>query len=199
MLVANKCDGVIEEYSEIADKVEKRARMLLDEWQSKRGLGGLDRQNNTTLSWLPGWSLISCQDYTGVRELVQRISDFGFTSIEVPPSWDLALAVINGLRNDREPLAAASGHLELDERPPDTDRRGKWTQTFVTKQELSREWQNVVLWVTPKLEEQAQARTIMRSNRVHGRELAALSNPESALEGALWIRWGLNIYRSSMS
>lgn len=144
------------------------------------------------LSFLPGRNLISCQDYAGISELVRRISDFGSTSIEVPPSWDLALSVINALRNDRAPLSAASDHLGLSEMPPDTGIKGTWTHTFVTKQELSREWQNLVSWVKPKLE--ARVRTREEAETSDRGELAALSSPENALEGALWIRWGINNY-----
>lgn len=149
MLVANKCESAFEKYSEIAI-VEKRARELLSEWQLKQGLGCRFRQSLTTLSWLAGRNLISCQDYTGISELVQRILDFGSTSIKVPSSWDLALTFVNAFRNDRSPLATASEYFGLSETSPHAARRGEWTHTFITKDVLSRQWQSVVSWLTKK-------------------------------------------------
>ena len=172
----------IEEYFEIAGRVEQRARILLDEWQRLRGLGDRVKKYVTNLSWLPGQNLVSCQDYAGFLELVKRISDFGSTTIEVPSSWDLALTVVNALRNDRAPIVAASELLELSETPTETATKGKWTHTHVTRQELSREWQRVVDWVKRKLEERVQEEESSNSKG------AFLSSPESALEGALWIR-----------
>lgn len=190
MLVANKCDGVIDEYSGIADKVEKRIQTLLGEWQRLRGFDGRGKTDMTDQLWLSGQNLTSCQNYSGITELVQRISDFGSTSIKVPPSWDLALAVVNALRIERTPLAAASEHLGLGQTSPKPSRKVKWAHKFVTRQELSCEWQSVVSWVRPKLEARVGAEALSNGESYRRRELASISRPESALEGALWVRWG---------
>lgn len=59
ILVANKCDKSIEEYNQLANRVEKRAQELFKEWLEKRGFGGRIRQNRTELLWLPVPSLVS--------------------------------------------------------------------------------------------------------------------------------------------
>lgn len=183
MLVANKCDKGIEEYSQLRDRVENRVRTVLEEWQSKRALGDQHGKNLASVSLLRGTSLVSCQTYTGISELVQRISEFGSTSIEVPPSWNLALAVLNALRTNKSPLAVASEHLGLSSAPMDIGREGKWTQTSVTRDEISSKWQDIVRSVKLKATSE-RARTLSDL----GLELAMPSSTESALEGALWIR-----------
>lgn len=188
MLVANKCDGGIEDYSEITNRVEERTGRLLNEWQDKRGLGDRDGQRMTRLLWIPGRNLVSCKDYTGIPELVERISAFSPTSIEVPPSWYLALTVVNALRGNGSPFVAVNDHLMLNETPPDTSRERKWAQTCISRQELSQEWQRVLDWITPKLKARARTRALSSIESVYEGEPAVFSNPESALKGALWIR-----------
>lgn len=183
MLVANKCDKGIEEYSQLADRVENSVRTVLEQWLSKRGLGDQHGKTLITSSLLRGTSLVSCQNYLGMSELVQRISEFGSTSIEVPPSWNLALAVLNALRTEKSPLAVASEHLGLSSAPLDIGKEGKWTHTSVTREEISSKWQDVVRSVKLKA-----ARERARGLPDLDIELAMPSSTENALEGALWIR-----------
>lgn len=187
MLVANKCDGGIDDYSEIAGRVEERTGRLLKEWQDKRGLGDRGGLRLPSLSWVPGRNLVSCKDYGGVSELLKRIPACSSTSIEVPPSWDLALTVVDTLRENGSPFAAVNDHLMLHETPPDTCR--EWAQTCIPRQELSQEWHRVLSWIEPKLKARARTRALSKKESVHEGEFApVLSNPESAFNGALWIR-----------
>lgn len=183
--MANKCDGSIDEYSHNIETVEQSVRELMDEWKGKRSLGDQYRRNMTNFSWISGRNLVSCRDFSGFSELVKRILDFGCTSIEVPPSWDLALAVVNALRKTEPPVAAAIDHLGLRTTPTDTDKSGEWAHNLITRHDLSLKWQGVLNWIKPELE-------------AHKGQLVALSNPEGALEGALWIRWDICTYLGTL-
>ncbi|CAM9253300.1 unnamed protein product, partial [Sphacelaria rigidula] len=60
ILVANKCDGSVDDFADTVKKVHIRVRDLLDEWHENRGLGGQCSGRVTDLNILPRISRVSC-------------------------------------------------------------------------------------------------------------------------------------------
>ena len=175
ILVANKCDGSIEKFVETAERVQQRVRELLKEWHQARGLRGRSQGRVTDLTLLPGISLVSCHEErsleaSGLPALIALISRQAATSIVVPPAWALALEVIDALRTSCDPTTAAREILGLPDTRPTGGVGDVHDFAFISKDELSRKWQRVV----ENVRGDAQA--------------AAVSNWETALKGALWIR-----------
>ena len=170
ILVANKCDASLADFEETTKKIEKRVKHLLKEWQSRRRL---NRRNRGPLDGglLDGVSQTSCVDYGGIERLIERISVHGDTSIQVPPAWDLALNVVDALRVNGDPLRAARAHLGLKETE---EANKKVNSTFTTENQLFELWEGIVRQVSEELQS--------------AEDMAAVSNWENALDGALWIR-----------
>lgn len=176
ILVANKCDGSIYNFAEIAERVQQRVGKLLDEWHEGHGLRGRSKGRRKDLTLVPGISRVSCREgssgeVSGLPALIDLISRQAATSILVPPAWDLALEVIRALRTSCDPTSAARKKLGL----PNTTPRGGVGDVhafaFISKDELFCKWESVV-------------------DNVRGDVQAAMvSNRESALQGALWIRY----------
>lgn len=136
---------MMEGYSDISDRVQRRARVLLNQWRRVRDSGGRGGENIINMTSLPGMNLVSCEDCAaGIPGLVERISDFGSTSIKLPTSWALALVVGNALRNDRSPVAAAKEHLGLSATSPGTRFNGMRTHTLIERENLLCEWKYVL-------------------------------------------------------
>ncbi|CAN0241673.1 unnamed protein product, partial [Ascophyllum nodosum] len=94
-------------------------------------------------------------------------------SIQVPPAWDLALKVIEAQRTGGDPLHVVRDHLKLNETGTTCETRIKLVaNTFTTKDQLFKLWYDIVGEVSGELE---------------GKKKAAVSNKDSALDGALWI------------
>ena len=168
ILVANKCDGCLDEFAQTTERVERLVNRLLKEWQSRRS------SSHRKVRLLDGISRISCVDYGGIDKLVERISEEGATSIQVPPAWNLALEVLDALRARRDPLRAARTHLRLKE----TKETNKTViNTYSTKNQLLKLWEDIVRQVSEELQSADDAK-----------DMAAVSNVENALNGALWIR-----------
>lgn len=192
MMVASKCDGDVEYFTETATKVEKCARELLREWNDARGIG--PRRSGPfadSVTLLPGSSRVSCLENGSPREsglsaLVDRISKLGGgTSILVPPAWALALKVVDALRDGREPLWAAREHLEMVDglsgaagtrRDGGLDRDADGNTAFITKKDLSRTWHRVLGVVVGEAEKRNASQPVL------------VADADGALEGALWIR-----------
>lgn len=174
VLVANKCDGSIDQFAETAARIQRRVGELLAVWHEARGLRGRSKGRVTDLTRLPGMSRVSCQEEvspeaSGLPALIALISRQAATSILVPPAWDLALEVIRALRTSRDPIAAARVKLGLSYPPPAGGVAVVHALAFISRDELSRKWLSVV-------------------DNVRGDVPAAtISNWESDLEGALWI------------
>jgi len=208
LLVANKCDRAVKGAAETVRMVERRVIIMLQEWKDRRGLrqnSGMDgfddrvfRHGNTSaeVNVLEGSSIISCDNYDGIPTLIERILAQCVSSIEVPPAWELALEVINALRCKRSPMRAAFDYIQLPVLVQNDD--ACWSRSFITKEELSSIWKSVVgkakdemlrtnrsgmsrLW-------QDVVRRVIEGISPTDNE-AAVSNPDSALEGALQIRW----------
>lgn len=176
ILVANKCDGSIDDFTETARRVQQRVLELLHVWHGERGLRGRSKGRVTDLTLLAGMSRVSCDDKgsaeaSGLPALIGLISRQTSTSIRVPPAWDLALEVIGALRASRDPIAAARETLGLSNTLPAGGVRDLHAFAFISKDELFRIWTSAV-----------------ENVRGHVQE-ATISNWESALEGALWIRY----------
>lgn len=175
ILVANKCDVAIGDFSSTTRTVRRRVTDLLAEWQDSRGIP--DSQE----SWLPTLNLqteiscLSCQDGFGLQELADRVRDQDSTWSSVPPSWNLGLAFIDALRDQTDPLRAAQRLLDL----PQTDHvcDDSDTSVFVRKEALLQRW-NLL------------QRTLSNASGgpLSTAANASLLNPESAIEGALWVR-----------
>lgn len=168
MLVANKCDGLIEDFAATVQAVDQRARELLEMWQEDREIPDM-----TEVTLLRPSSLVSCRDGGGLSKVVDRIASHGATSTSVPPAWGLALTFLDALREKRDPFGAARECLGLDASPKKTPKDAA-PSLFMTKAALFELWKGVVESVGGDLSSEA--------------EKMAVSNPESALEGALWIR-----------
>ena len=171
ILVANKCDASLADFETTTDSVEKLVKHLLKEWQSRRRLNRRNRGDGTVVSLLHGVSRTSCVDYGGIERLIERISEHGATSIQVPPAWDLALNVVDALRANGDPLRAARAHLGLKETE---EANKKLNSTFTTENQLFELWEGIVRQVSEELQS--------------AEDMAAVSNWENALNGALWIR-----------
>ncbi|CAN0200264.1 unnamed protein product, partial [Scytosiphon promiscuus] len=167
ILVANKCDGSIEDFAATAERVEERARELLKTWQKDRQIPGM-----TEVALLPHPSRVSCDDGGGLSEMIDRVAAHGATSASVPPSWGLALAFLDALREKRAPLSAARKYLGLEARSEEADEDAS-PSLYMTKAALLKRWKGVVQGVTGELRSEV--------------ERMAVSDPESAIEGAVWI------------
>lgn len=174
LLVANKCDGPIGDFSETIRRVEERIHELLKDWQDNRGIPGEAVPDPATLNLLPHVSPVSCGNGWGLSQMVDRVAGQGGTSISVPPAWGLALAVLDALRDQKAALGAARQHLKL---PSSSQDRADSTPSFYfSKEALRRLWRGVI-------------RSLLESGELQSTaEKVAVSNPDSALEGALWIR-----------
>ena len=164
MLVANKCDEELRLYAETAGRVEKYARKSVMDWQ----------HDVKGVNLLEGVSRVSCLNYHGIDILVERVLEQGSTSIQVPPAWELALKVVDALRDGHEPFLAARKHLKLADAGTTGIRVNMMTDKITSKNGLFTLWEKVVEQVSPELQELGQ--------------MAAVSNWENALDGALWIR-----------
>ena len=171
ILVANKCDGSLADFAESTERVKILVDRLLKEWQSRRSSNHRNGGDVTVVRLLDGISRTSCVDYGGIDELVERISKESATSIQVPPAWDLALEVLGDLRAGGDPLQAARAHLCLKE-TKGTNK--KVINTFRTKNQLLKLWEDIVRQVSEELQS--------------AKDMAAVSNWENALDGALWIK-----------
>ncbi|CAN0156577.1 unnamed protein product [Ascophyllum nodosum] len=163
MLVANKCDKELDSYVETTRIVEKAARKSMMDW--RHGVKGVNL--------LDGVSRVSCKSYGGIDTLVERVLEQGSTSIQVPPAWELALKVVDALRDGYKPLQAARKHLKLADAGTTRIPVNMVIDNIVTKSNLVKLWENVVGQVSPALQELGQ--------------MAAVSSWETALDGALWI------------
>lgn len=203
MLVANKCDGRVDSFAGITNKVEQRAAEMLRDWQDHRGiqptlqpretkcvptavvnraLGAATafssvRRAKVTLLSEP--SLISCLDdgsslqACGLSALIDRVAAQAATAVRVPPAWGLALEVINALREKRDPLQAARAHLGVGVTGPAPVVDNT---SFISRKTLMELWIVIVRSLEGELESPAKK--------------VAVSSPDRALEGALWIRQG---------
>ena len=174
ILVANKCDSTIQNVSDTINTVTTRVSELLDLWNDSRGFASHDTNHTSTLNVLAETSKISCRDNMGLAELIDTVMAQSSTSISVPPSWDLALVVIDALRDKKSPQQAAREHLSL----PSGARENEVAPSdlYIPKAALARQWHGILRTLTETGELQSAA----------GR--AVVLNPGSALEGALWIR-----------
>lgn len=173
MLVANQCDGPVGDFSEIVETVVSRAQELLATWQDTRGFPDRANRRPTTLNLLPQASLLSCYSGFGLSDLIDRVAGEGGTWISAPPAWDLALAVVDALRDKKAPLGVAREHLKL---PSVQGSVGSVPNLYMTKGGLNRLWESTL----QKLRESGELRSAA--------QLTAVTNTDSALEGALWIR-----------
>ncbi|CAM9943033.1 unnamed protein product [Pylaiella littoralis] len=176
ILVANKCDGSIDGFAQTAARVEAHVREVLKQWHTKRRSDSQDNASMTGVTLLEDVSRVSCLadgslEKSGLKALIDRIAKQASTSIVVPPAWDLALKVFDALRDGREPKRVARDRLKLNGSAAAVD--GIAGVSFLTREELSGRWNDVVESVRGDL--QAVGRT------------AAVSNKDSAFEGALWI------------
>ena len=164
MLVANKCDEELHSYAETTRIVERAARKSMMDWQHEvKGV-----------NLLKGVSRVSCLSYGGIEMLVERVLEQGSTAIQVPPAWELALKVVDALRDGHEPFQAARKHLKLADAGTTGTPVNMMTDKIMSKSCLFTLWKKVVEQVSPELQEPGQ--------------MAAVSNWENALDGALWIR-----------
>lgn len=172
MLVANKCDGPTEDFVETARRVEERATAMLQKWQDRRGWGGVG--TTTEVNLLQGSSLVSCRDDHGITNVVERIAQQGATSIQVPLAWDVAIRMIDALRDGGEPLVALWEHLQLPGTAATAGGEVVPARRLITKGQLCTLWTEVVGRVDGEVRGTSKQ--------------AAVHNPDSALQGALWIR-----------
>lgn len=173
MLVANKCDKSAGDLSEIVQRAVTRVREVLSDWQSNRGIPGQVGNPIPTLNLLLLPSLVSCDDAFGLSDLIERIAGEGGTSISIPPAWDLALAVVDALRDKEEPLMSAREHLGLCSIAVSSRHM---PELFMSRRALSQLWGDIL----EHLRDSSELRTAA--------QLAAVTNADSALKGALWIR-----------
>ena len=174
ILVANKCDGSVDAFSATVQAVSERVGELLRDWQDSRGIHDQFPIRSSTLTLLPGTSLVSCADGLGILDLIDRLAGQGGTSFTVPPAWDLALAVLDALRYHKAPLGVAREHLNLSSGPQ--NGTSNVSSLFISKKALIRQWQNVL----GKLDTSGELRS--------EEQQAVLKNPDSALKGSLQIR-----------
>lgn len=179
ILVANKCDDSIDGFARTAARVEECARRKLKEWHTERRSDSQDNASMTGVTLLEGVSRVSCLadgslEKSGLSALIDRVAEQASTSMAVPPAWDLALKVFDALRDGRDPKRVARDHLQLNGPATAIDEYGTVGVRFLTREELSARWNDVVESVRGDL--QAIGRTV------------AVFNKDSAFEGALWIR-----------
>lgn len=170
ILVANKCDGSTDKFTRIVDHVETRARVLLEEWCALRGLDHDQAVKGVNL--LDRTSAISCVDFLGVEGLIDRVSEQGATMIKVPPAWDLALTVIDALRDGRDPQQAARIRLKYATSKNEEDAASVTRKRHITLEELLGLWNGIVA----------------NGAGLKAEQEAAMINSRGALEGALWVR-----------
>lgn len=178
LLVANKCDVAIGDLFSCAQMVERRVGGLLEKWQHSRGISDVRENRLTTLNLLLGISCLSCRDRYGLEALIKRVLEHDSTSSIVPPSWNLGLAFIDALRDQTDPLRAAHNLLKL----PQTDQPcgDSSASLFVSEENLLKRWHSL-----SKILCDTSGALLSTTT------LAALLNPDGAIEGALWIRSGL--------
>ncbi|CAM9863942.1 unnamed protein product, partial [Sphacelaria rigidula] len=174
ILVANKCDGSIDDYTDTVRSVQNRVLELLKDWHEDRGLRGQSKGRVTDVNILPDMSRVSCDDKgfpeaSGIPALIALLLNQAATSICVPPAWDFALEAIKCLRASRDPIWAAREKLGLSNTPPTEGVGNLHASPFISKNELSRKWELVVETVRGNV------------------PAATVYNWESALNGALWI------------
>ncbi|CAM9502576.1 unnamed protein product [Ectocarpus fasciculatus] len=170
ILVANKCDGSIEDFTGTAAMVEERVTVLREKWLNGRGFSGT--RINTAITVLQQPSLVSCRDGGGLQEMIDRVAAQGATSMSVPPAWGLALTFLDALRDSRDPQQACRDCLGLGSSPK-VGAGSEPGTSFFTENSLVEQWKSVVQSVEGELRSDA--------------EKMAVSDPESAIEGALWI------------
>lgn len=175
ILVANKCDLVVGDSTSTAQTVGRRVKDLLEEWQHSRGMDGDGRERLPTLDLKAEISCLSCQDGYGLPELIKRVSGQVSTSSIVPPSWKLVMVVIDALRDKTDPLQAAQASLDL--RQTDVPCGDCGTSLLVRKETLVQRWQSI-----------HNALGNASGGPLSKEQKAALSDPESAIKGALWVR-----------
>lgn len=171
ILVANKCDGSIEGFTGTAAIVEERVTVLRKEWLEGRGFSST--RMNTDITVLERPSLVSCRDGVGLQEMIDRIAAQGAVSVRVPPAWGLALTFLDALRDSRDPQQACRDCLGLGSRPK-VGADSEPGSSFFSEKSLVEQWKGVVQNVEGELRSDA--------------EKMAVSDPDSAIEGALWIR-----------
>lgn len=180
VLVANKCDGSIDGFTQAAERVEARARELLEQWHTERRRDSQDNASMKGVTLLEGVSRVSCLadgslEKSGLRALIDRVAKQASTSIVVPPTWGLALEVFDALRDGRDPKHVARDRLQLSRSATDVHRNSIARIRFLTREELSGRWNDVVESVRGDLEAIGQ--------------VVAVSNSDTAFDGALWIRY----------
>lgn len=180
ILVANKCDGSIDDFAKAAARIEARARQLLEQWHTKRRGDSQDNASMTGVMLLERVSLVNCLEdgsleKTGLGTLINRVAEQASTSMDVPPAWYLALKVFDALRDGHDPKIIARDHLQLSRSATAAHGDGIAAVRFLTRQELSGRWNDVVESVRGDL--QAIGRAV------------AVSSSDSAFDGALWIRY----------
>lgn len=176
ILVANKCDGSIDDFAESTERAQKRVSELLNVWHEARGLRGWRKGRVPDLTLLPGMSRVSCDgkgspEASGLSALIALISHQAVVSMLVPPTWDLALKVFDALRDGLEPKQVARNYLQLDASAA-VDREGITGATFLTKNELFGRWIDVVESVRGELQATGRAAAVCNANslsRVHSR------------------------------
>lgn len=168
ILVANKCDKATDDVEETIRKVEKRVNLMLNDWKNRRG-----QKHPKEVNLLSDSFPVSCDNYTGITALINRINQHGATEIMVPPAWDLALHVVDALRHRRSPINAARRYMGS---PVDDAAEGEMQSgSFIPRDDLSDLWSRIEGEVTDGVRE--------------AKDGGAFNNWDSALEGALWIRW----------
>lgn len=175
VLVANKCDGSIDAFSRTIQAVRTRVRELLSIWHDSRGFAGDEASQLSSLHVLAETSKVSCRDGLGLADLIDVVTAQSFNSMSVPPSWDLALVVLDALRDKKAPLKAARDHLDLPSSLSPREERS--SEIYIPKTLLTRQWNDLL---------RALVESDGFESTASGR--AAVLNPDSALEGALWIR-----------
>lgn len=172
MMVANKCDRSTNTFAETIERVEASVRDSLEEWYLPRGFD--DGRAVERMNLLRKTSAVSCMDFLGIEKLRERISDQGATEIKLPPAWNLALKVVDALRDGHSPLQAARRHLKCASSKAEDGVMSTRRRKFITRMDLFSLWESTAADVGGEALEAGQR--------------AAMINPKSALEGALWIR-----------
>ena len=174
LLVANKCDGSIGNFSETVRKVRTRVTELLSQWHDSRGFNSQDAIHVSTINVLAETCKVSCRDGLGLVDLVDVITAQSCASLSVPPSWDLALAFLDALRDKKEPLQAARDRLGLSSSGPVHCEDGP-SRLYIPKKALAYQWNALLQELTRRGEVQCAAAR------------AACLTPDRSLEGSLWI------------
>lgn len=150
ILVANKCDTSIDDFVETTEKVEARVRELLDGWQRTRGSGGRGEGRVQEVTVHPGMRRVSClsgnsPEGSGLQALTALIRAQAATSVPAPvaPAWALALEFVESLRVGGAPTRAVRESPQLLDTTV-TEERDSRVSPFVSRDELSRQWSDVV-------------------------------------------------------